>query len=84
MGELTRDELLALLQIVAKLQGEVVLGLLGEKTMRHLAAAFDGFEDLSQVEPDAARVIQGLERLGPRLRLALGETVQPDQARPLS
>ncbi|MEW2443287.1 hypothetical protein [Micromonospora marina] len=84
MSDLTRDELLALLQLVARIQGEAMLKLLGDDSVRHLASIFDGFDELSSVEPDAARLIQGLERLGPRLRVALGEMVQPDEARPLA
>ncbi|WP_091580204.1 hypothetical protein [Micromonospora sediminicola] len=84
MSELTREELLTLLQLVVRLQGEVMLKLLGDESVRHLANSFDGFDELSSAESDSARLIQGLERLGPRLRLALGEMVHPDEARPLT
>ncbi|ATO15690.1 hypothetical protein CO540_19135 [Micromonospora sp. WMMA2032] len=83
MSELTRDELLALLRVVMPIQAEVMLNRLGDKAVRKMADAFGDFEELSSVAPDSARVIQGLERLNHRLRLAMGEAVLPDDARPL-
>ncbi|MDG4801788.1 hypothetical protein [Micromonospora sp. WMMD980] len=84
MSELNRDELLALLRVVMPIQAEVMLSRLGDKAVRKMADAFGDFDELASVEPEAARVIQGLERLNHRLRLAMGESVLPDDARPLT
>ncbi|MER7456594.1 hypothetical protein [Micromonospora sp. NPDC126480] len=84
MSGLTRDELLALLRVVMLVQADAMLGSLHGKTLRKLAEAFAEFEELAPVEPDVKRVIQGLERLNHRLRLSMGESVLPEDARPLA
>ncbi|HEX5540883.1 MAG TPA: hypothetical protein VFX60_04875 [Micromonospora sp.] len=80
---LTTDELSVLLRIVMSVQGEVVLGRYDEKTVARLAGAFADVSELSSIEAKDARVVEGLERINHHVRLALGEVVEPERARPL-